>query len=264
MPSNHLILCCTHLLLPSILPSIRGFSSESVLCIRWPKYWSFSFRISPSNEYSGMPSFRIVWFDLLAVQGTLEESSPTPQFKSISYLALSFFTVQLLHPYMTTGNDPTDVGNLISSSSAFSKSSLNMWKFKVHITLKPGLEKFEHYFSSVWDEWNCVVVWTFIGIACLWDKNETDIFQSCRHCWVFQICWCVSAALTASSFRIWNSSTGIPSPSLVLSVMMLPVKPTWLYIPGSLLLGEWWHHRGYLCHEDLFCIALLCILATSS
>ena len=89
MPSNHLILCCPLLLLPSIFPSIRGFSNESVLHIRWPKYWSFSFSISPSNEYSGLISFRMDWLDLLAVQGTLE-SSPTPQFKSISSLVLSF------------------------------------------------------------------------------------------------------------------------------------------------------------------------------
>ena len=89
MPSNHLILCHT-LLLPSILPSIRIFSNESVLCIRWPKYWSFSFSISPSNEDSGLISFRIDWFDLLAAQGTLQESSPIPQFKSINSSVLSF------------------------------------------------------------------------------------------------------------------------------------------------------------------------------
>ena len=89
MPSNHLILYRPLLLPPSILPSIRVFSSESVLCIRWPNYWSFSFSISPSNEYSGLISFRIDWLDLLAVQGTLESSS-TPQFKSINSSALSF------------------------------------------------------------------------------------------------------------------------------------------------------------------------------
>ena len=89
MPSNHLILCCPLLLLPSIFPSIRVFSNESALHIRWPKYWSFSFNISPSNEHPGLISFRMDWLDLLAVQGTLE-SSPTPQFKSISSSALSF------------------------------------------------------------------------------------------------------------------------------------------------------------------------------
>ena len=88
MPSNHLILCHP-LLLPSIFLSIRIFSSESVLCFRWPKYWSFSFSIIPSNEYSGLISFRMDWFDLLAVKG-FQESSPTPQFKIINSSALSF------------------------------------------------------------------------------------------------------------------------------------------------------------------------------
>ena len=101
IPSNHLIVCPL-LLLPSIFPSIRVFSSESVLHIRWPKYWSFSFGISPSNEYSGLISFRIDWFDLLGVQGTLQESSPTPQFKSINSSALSFLygsTLTSIHDY---------------------------------------------------------------------------------------------------------------------------------------------------------------------
>ena len=89
MPSNHLILCRPLLLLPSIFPSIRIFSNESVLHIRWPKYWSFSFSVSPSNEYSGLISFRMDWLDLLAVQGRLK-SSPTPQFKSINSFVLSF------------------------------------------------------------------------------------------------------------------------------------------------------------------------------
>ena len=89
MPFNHLILYHHLLLLPSIFPSIKVFSSESVLRIRWPKYWSFSFSISPFNEYSGLISFRLHWLDLLAVQGTPQESSPTPQFKSINSLALS-------------------------------------------------------------------------------------------------------------------------------------------------------------------------------
>ena len=88
MPSNHLILCHPLLLLPSIFPSIRVFSNESVLRIRWPKYWTFSFSISPSNEYLGRISFRMDWLDLLAVQGT-QESSPTPQFK-INSVVLSF------------------------------------------------------------------------------------------------------------------------------------------------------------------------------
>ena len=101
--SNHLILCRSLLLLPSVLPSIRVFSNESVLHIRWPKYWSFSFNISLSNDYSRLISFRMDWLDLLAVQGT-QESSPTPHFKSINSSALSFlYELQLSHPYMTTG-----------------------------------------------------------------------------------------------------------------------------------------------------------------
>ena len=95
--SNHLILCCPLLLLPSVFPSIRLFSKESVLCIRWPKYWSFSFSIGPSNEYPGPISFRIDRFDLPSVQGTLK-SSPTPQFKSIYSWCSAFFMVQLSHP----------------------------------------------------------------------------------------------------------------------------------------------------------------------
>ena len=118
---------------------------------------------------------------------------------------------------------PTDVGNLISGNSAFSKSNLNIWKFTVHILLKPGLETFEHYFTSIWDECNCVVVWAFFGIAFLWDWNENDLFQSCGHCWVFQIGWHIECiTFTASSFRIWNSLTGILSPPLALFVVMLP------------------------------------------
>ena len=101
MPPNHSILCRPLLLPPSIIPSIRVFSNESVLRIRWPKYWSFSFSISSSNEYSGLISFRIDWLDLLAVQGTLE-SSPTPQFKSINSSTLSFLyipTLTFIHDY---------------------------------------------------------------------------------------------------------------------------------------------------------------------
>ena len=100
MPSNHLFLCRPLLLLPSIFPSFGVFSNESVLHIRWPKYWSFSFSISPSNEYSGLISFRMDWLDLLAVQGTLK-SPPTPQFKSINSPALSF----LCSPTLTSIHD---------------------------------------------------------------------------------------------------------------------------------------------------------------
>ena len=103
MPSNHLILCHPLLLLPSIFPSIRVFSNESVLCIRWPKYWSFSFSISPSNEYSGLVSFRMDWLDLLAVQGTLRSLLQRHSSKASILQCSAFFTIQLSHPYMTTG-----------------------------------------------------------------------------------------------------------------------------------------------------------------
>ena len=102
MPSNHLILCHPLLLLPSIFPSIRMFSKESVLGIRWPKYWSFSFSISPSNEYPGLISFRIDWFDLLAIQGTLKSLLHCSSKVSILWHS-AFFIVQFSHPYMTTG-----------------------------------------------------------------------------------------------------------------------------------------------------------------
>ena len=108
MPSNHLILCHHLLLLPSIFPSIRVFPNESVLCIRWPKYWSFSFSISPYNEYSGLISFRIDWLDLLAVQGTLKSLLQHHSSKASILWHSAFFRVQLLHPYMTTGKNSFD------------------------------------------------------------------------------------------------------------------------------------------------------------
>ena len=122
-------------------------------------------------------------------------------------------------------SDPADVGNLISGSSACSKTSLNIWKFMVHVLLKPGLENVEHYFTSVWDECNCVVVWAFFGIAFLWDWNEN---------WPFPVLWLLlsfpdllaieCSTFTASVFRTWNSSTGIPSPPVALFIVMLLPK----------------------------------------
>ena len=102
-PSNHLILCCPLLLLPSIFPSIRVFSNESALPIRWPKYWSFSFNISPSDEHPGLISFRIDWLDLLAVQGTLKSLLQHNSSKASILRLSAFFRVQLSHPYVTTG-----------------------------------------------------------------------------------------------------------------------------------------------------------------
>ena len=103
MPSNHLILCCPLLLLPSIFPSIRVFSNESALRIRWPKYWSFRFNISFSKEYPGLISFRMDWLDLLAVQGTLGSLLQHHSSKASILWCSAFFTVQLSHPYVTTG-----------------------------------------------------------------------------------------------------------------------------------------------------------------
>ena len=103
MPSNHLILCCPFLLLPSTFPSIRVFSNESALRIRWPKYWSFSFNISPSNDHPGLISFRMDWLELLAVQGTLKSLLQHHSSKASILRCSAFFIVQLSHPYMTTG-----------------------------------------------------------------------------------------------------------------------------------------------------------------
>ena len=135
--------------------------------------------------------------------------------------------------------DPKDVGNLISGSSAFSKSSLNIWNFSVHVALVPILENIEHYFAIVWDECNWVVVWTFLALPFSGIGMKTDLFQSCGHCWVFQMCWHIEySTFTASLFRIWNSSSGIPWPPLALFIVMLP-KCHLLLTPGCQALGEW-------------------------
>ena len=119
-------------------------------------------------------------------------------------------------------------------SSAFCKSSLNIWKFSVHILLKHRLENFEHYFASMRDECSYVVVWIFFGIAFLWDWNEKSPF----HCWVFQICWHIEySSLTPSSFRIWNSSAGISSPQLALFIVMLPKAH--LTLPSRMSSSRW-------------------------
>ena len=135
MPSKHLILCHPLLLPPSIFPNIRVFSNESVLCIRWPKYWSFSFNISPSNEHPGLISFRMDWLDLLVVQGTLKSLLQHHSSKASVLRHSAFYIVQLSHPYMTTGKTTaltrcTYVGTVMSLS-------LNMLSTLV-ITFLPG------------------------------------------------------------------------------------------------------------------------------
>ena len=110
--------------------------------------------------------------------------------------------------------EPMDVRNLISGSSAFSKSSLCIWKFSVHTVLSLSLKDFEHYLASMWDECCSTVVWAFFDIAFLWDWNQNWPFHSCGYCWVFQICWHIECGtFTASCFRIWNRSTRILLPS---------------------------------------------------
>ena len=121
MPSNHLILCCPLLLPPSIFPSIRVFSKESALSIRWPKYWNFSFSISPSNEHTGLISFRMDWLDLLAVQGTLKSLLKHNSSKASILWRSAFFIVQVSHPYVTWKNHSLDQMDLCwqSNVSAF-------------------------------------------------------------------------------------------------------------------------------------------------
>ena len=126
-------------------------------------------------------------------------------------------------------DDPVNVGNLISVSSAISKNSLNIWKFMAQVLPKHGLQNFEHYFASMWDDCNCALVWAFFGVAFLRDWNEN---------WPFPVPWPLlsfpnlldyeCSTFKASSFRIWNSSSRIPSPSVALFIVMLP-KPTWLH-----------------------------------
>ena len=161
---------------------------------------------------------------------------------------------------------PTNVGNSISGCSAFYKSRLNIWEFTVQVLLKPGLENFDHYFTRVWDEYNCAVVWVFFGMPSFGIRMKTDLFQSCGHCWVFQICWHIECStFPASSFRIWNSSTGIPSPPLDFFVLMLPKAhltshfrmfgSSWVFIP-SWLSGLWryflYSSSVYSCQDQIY------------
>ena len=138
MPSSHLFLSCALLLLPPIPPSIRVFSSESALCIRWPKYWSFSFSLSPSNEHPGLISFRMDWLDLLAVQGTLKSLLQHHSSKASILRRSAFFTVQLSHPYMTIGKTialtrRTFVGK-VSELLDSSKSVFHIFLFEEQIS----------------------------------------------------------------------------------------------------------------------------------
>ena len=155
------------------------------------------------------------------------------------------------------------------SGSSF-KPRLNIWKFIVHILLKPGLESFEHYFTSAWDEYNCAVVWAFLALPFFGIGMKTDLFQSRGRCWAFQICWHIECStFTASSFRIWNSSTGIPSPPLALFVVMLPQAhltshsrmpgSAWVITPSRLS----WSWRSLLYSSSVYYCHLFLISSAS-
>ena len=182
---------------PDLEPVCCFMSSSAA---SWPTYRFLRRQV----RWSGIPiSWRIFQF---VVIHTLKGFGIVNKAEVDLFLELSCFS-----------NDPSDVGNLISGSSAFPKSSLNIWKFTVHILLHLGLENFEHYFGSMWDEYNCAVVWTFFGIAFLWDWNEN---------WPFPVLWPLLSFSNLLAYwvqlfqRIWNSSTEIPSPPLALFVEM--------------------------------------------
>ena len=172
MPSNHLILCCPLLFPPAILPSIRGFSNESALRIRWPKYWSFSFNISPFNEHSGLISFRMDWLDLLAGQGTLKSIHKNHSSKTSLLRCSTFFIVQLSHSYMTTGKTialtrQTFVGKIMSLL-------LNMLS-RLVITFLPRSKRL----LISWLRWPSAVIL----------ESSKNKVSHCFHCFLIYLPW---------------------------------------------------------------------------
>ena len=167
----------------------------------------------PCSSIDGIFQARVL--EWVAISFSRGSSNPRDQ-TCVSLIAGRQFTAWATRE----ANDPVEVGNLISGFSTFSKSSLSIWKFLVHVLLKSSLENFEHYFGSVWGECKCGVLWTFFGIAFICDWNENWLFQSCGHCWIIQICWYIACStFTASSFSIGNSSAGIPSYILALFIV---------------------------------------------
>ena len=207
MPSNHLILCCPLLFLPLIFPRIRLFSNESALPIRWPKYWTFSFSISPSSEHPGLISFRMDWLDLLAVQGTLKSLLQQPSSKASILQHSAFFMVQLSHPYMTTGKTialtrQTFVGKVLSLLfNMLSRLVITFlpWGFSIPIkdTWSWPSDKWPFQdgrvtnsvlsLFDVFDIWNklnwcfsVLYIWLFSGWVCDLLSNPKDAEQSVR------------------------------------------------------------------------------------
>ena len=150
MPSNHLLLCHPLLLLPSIVPSIRVFSNESTLCIKWPKYWSFSFNTSPSNEHPGLISFRMDWLDLLAVQGTLKSLLQHHSSKASILLCSTFFIVKLSHPYMTNGKSQKPI--IITLVYMYPRKVITQL-YKIQLTDTSLVAQSVKSLPTMWETW---------------------------------------------------------------------------------------------------------------
>ena len=197
MPSSHLILCCPLLL--SIFPSIRVFSNESVLCIRWPKYWSFNFSVSPSNEYSGLISFRMDWLDLLAVQGTLKSLHQHYSSKASILRSSAFCIVQLSHPYMITGKN----------------IALTRWTFVGQVMSLLFLKKSLFYRNIVdlqyYISFRCTTQWfnIFLGY---------NLFKAIIKCWLHSLCCTLHSCIF---FILYFSSLYL----LIFYVYLAPLPP---------------------------------------
>ena len=180
MPCNHHILCCPFLLPPSIFPSIRVFSNESVLSIRWPKYWSFSFSISPSNEYSGLISFRMNWLDLFSVQGTLKSFLQHHSSKASVLQSSAFFKAQLSHPYMTTGK------TIALTRWNFAGKVMSLLFNMLVMLICPGLVSSKppyHHPTRQWEKWTYYVFGSAYLGAEAGPLSHTLLPRTCQTCW---------------------------------------------------------------------------------
>ena len=188
MPSNHLILCHPLLLLPSIFASIRVFSSESLLTIRWPKYWSFNFSISPSNEYSGLISFRMDWLDLLAVQGTLRILLQHHSSKSSILWLSAFFIVQLSHPYVTTGK------TIALTRQTFVGKVMSLLFNMLPMLFIVFLPRNKHL----------LIIWLQSSPAVILEPPPKKIVSHCFHCFAIYLPW--SYGTNAMILAFWMLS----------------------------------------------------------